>query len=100
MKTKNKRRTARTSYSHGNVTLSRTFPQAKSVCIAGSFNGWQPGATPMVQVGPHQWAAELELPAGTYEYRLIVDGQWMDDPDCPERTPNPFGEENCLLRLQ
>ena len=55
-------------------------PQAKRVCLAGSFNDWNPTATPMAPAGRGWWLRELWLPPGQYEYLLVVDGQWMVDP--------------------
>ena len=63
--------------------------EAKTVCIAGSFNDWQPGATPMVALGNGRWVKELTLPPGRHEYRLVVDGNWQDDPNAKETVANP-----------
>jgi hypothetical protein len=37
--------------------------------------------------------------AGTYEYCLVVDGQWMPDPLARESVPNPFGGRNSILKV-
>ena len=39
------------------------------------------------------------MPAGTYEYRLVVDGQWIADPLAKETVPNPFGGRNSILKV-
>jgi len=39
------------------------------------------------------------LAPGTYEYCLVVDGQWMPDPLASETVPNPFGGRNSLLKV-
>ena len=70
--------------------------QAGSVAIAGSFNDWHPTSHPMVFDGKDTWRLELELPAGTYEYRFIADGEWCDDPEATRRAANPFGGENAV----
>ena len=72
-------------------------PQASEVCIAGSFNDWHPNATPMILLGDGRWAKELTLPPGRYEYRFVVDGQWVDDPAAKETVANPFGGFNAVL---
>jgi 1,4-alpha-glucan branching enzyme len=72
---------------------------AESVSIAGSFNEWQPNATPMIALGQGRWAKDLALPPGQYEYCLVVDGQWMPDPQATERTANPFGGVNSVCRV-
>jgi 1,4-alpha-glucan branching enzyme len=71
--------------------------QAQAVCIAGSFNDWHPSATPMLHMSHDRWVKELSLPPGRYEYRLVVDGQWLCDPAAAEKVPNPFGGCNAVL---
>ena len=67
--------------------------------MAGSFNDWHPAATPMVRLDG-EWAKEMTLPPGRYEYRLVVDGQWIDDPAAKETVPNPFGGFNAVLIVE
>ena len=81
------------------VRFEFTHPTARSVCIAGTFNNWRPEAKPMHPTGNGHWLKESALPAGTYEYRLVVDGQWMPDPLAKETVPNPFGGRNSVLRV-
>lgn len=70
---------------------------AKEVYVAGTFNDWHPTATPMAALGDGRWAKELALPPGRYEYRFVVDGEWVDDPTAAESVPNPFGGLNAVL---
>lgn len=81
----------------GCVCLRLTHPTAQEVCIAGSFNEWHPNVTPMIRLDDGKWAKELALPPGHYEYRFVVDGQWVDDSDATELVPNPFGTANAVL---
>ena len=74
-------------------------PTAESVAIAGSFNDWQPNATPMIALGKGRWAKDLALPPGDYEYCLVVDGQWTPDPQAIETAPNPFGGVNSIRKV-
>ena len=82
------------------VRVEFSHASARDVCIAGSFNDWHAAATPMIALGDGKWAKELTLPPGRYEYRLVVDGQWVDDPTAKGTTPNPFGEFNAVLIVQ
>jgi hypothetical protein len=82
------------------VCLELTWPGAQQVCIAGSFNDWHPSVTPMVRLEDGKWAKELALPPGRYEYRFVVDGQWVDDPAATELIPNPFGTPNAVLAVR
>ena len=74
-------------------------PTAESVAIAGSFNDWQPNATPMIALGQGRWVKDLALPPGDYEYCLVVDGQWNPDPQATETRPNPFGGVNSVRQV-
>ena len=82
------------------VCFGLTHPTAQEVCIAGSFNDWHPSVTPMVRLDDGKWAKELALPPGRYEYRFVVDGQWVDDPSATELIPNPFGTANAVLEVR
>ena len=79
------------------VRFEFTHPTANSVCVAGTFNDWHPEAKTMHPSGNGQWLKETVLPAGKYEYCLVVDGHWMPDPRAKESVPNPFGGRNSVL---
>jgi 1,4-alpha-glucan branching enzyme len=81
------------------VRFELTHPTAKTVCIAGSFNDWKPDAKPLHSSGVGNWWKETALAPGTYEYCLVVDGQWMPDPLAKETVANPFGGRNSVLRV-
>jgi 1,4-alpha-glucan branching enzyme len=81
------------------VRFELTHPTALSVCVAGTFNDWQPEAKALHSSGGGRWLKETVLPPGTYEYCLVVDGQWMPDPSARETVPNPFGGKNSVLRV-
>jgi 1,4-alpha-glucan branching enzyme len=81
------------------VRFEYDHPTAHTVCIAGSFNQWHPAAKPMHSVGNGHWLKESALAPGTYEYCLVVDGQWMADPQASETVPNPFGGRNSVLKV-
>jgi 1,4-alpha-glucan branching enzyme len=81
------------------VRFEFTHPTARNVCVAGTFNDWHAEAKPMHSVGDGHWLKETVLPAGTYEYCLVVDGEWMPDPRARETVPNPFGGRNSLLKV-
>ena len=51
-------------------------PDANEVCVAGSFNQWDPEATPMKKRRDGTWYAVVYLSPGRYEYRIVVDGIW------------------------
>lgn len=75
-------------------------PQAGTVCVAGSFNNWQPAAGKMAPVGNGRWVADLKLKQGTYEYRLVVDGRWIADPSADHAVLNPAGQRTSLVTVR
>ena len=81
------------------VRFEFTHPTAKTVCIAGTFNNWQPDAKPMHRTEGGHWLKETSLPSGNYEYCLVVDGIWSPDPSAKETSENPFGGKNSVLRV-
>lgn len=81
------------------VHLEFTASEAKSVCIAGTFNGWHPGVSPMIPLGNGRWVKKLTLLPGNYEYCLVVDGGWRPDPQAGETIANPFGGLNSVLKV-
>ena len=83
------------------VVFVTLYPRAKSVQIAGDFNNWQPEKTPMQKVGTSgAWQTKLNLPVGKYRYRLVVDGQWQQDPYNELTELNPFGEFNSVIEIK
>jgi 1,4-alpha-glucan branching enzyme len=74
--------------------------RASEVCIAGTFNGWHPSATPMVAVGDGRWTKTLELEPGMHEYLFVIDGRWVADPGSAVTVPNPFGGINCCVNVR
>jgi 1,4-alpha-glucan branching enzyme len=78
------------------VAFSYKAPDAKTVLLAGDFTGWQQAPLVLKKDKSGFWKKTISLPPGRYEYRLLVDGEWQDDPECPVRQPNQFGGENCV----
>jgi chromosome partitioning protein len=83
------------------VAFVTLYPRANSVHIAGDFNNWQPEKSPLERVGDSGvWQTKIKLPQGKYRYRLVVDGQWQQDPYNELTELNPFGELNSILEVK
>jgi len=83
------------------VVFVTLYPRAESVQIAGDFNNWQPEKTPMQKLADGGvWQTKLNLPVGKYRYRLVVDGQWQQDPYNELTELNPFGEFNSVTEVK
>ncbi|MDP4208476.1 MAG: glycogen-binding domain-containing protein [Bacteroidota bacterium] len=58
------------------------FTSAKEVVLTGNFNAWNTGELFMEKT-TDGWQLPYILAAGNYEYKFIVDGKWITDPDNP-----------------
>lgn len=74
-------------------------PEAREVAVAGSFNGWDPRETPLERDTLGDWSVELLLPRGEHRYRLVIDGEWVDDPAATRLEPNRWGGYDAVLSV-
>jgi len=74
-------------------------PEARNVRLAGDFTDWQAGAIRLSHDGRGAWRTVLLLEPGRYQYRLLVDEAWCDPAEAVDKVPNPFGSENCVLKV-
>jgi len=74
-------------------------PEAKDVRVTGDFTRWEKHGIRLSYDGKGRWKAVLPLDPGEYQYRLLIAGDWRDHEDATERVANPFGSENCLLKV-
>jgi hypothetical protein len=75
------------------------FEDAQHVYLAGSFNNWVPNELAMQKVN-NVWTLPLTLPAGNYEYKFVVDGQWMPDPTNQQKTHSNKGPINSFIAVK
>ena len=79
------------------VTFRYESASAKSVMLAGTFNGWAAKDTLAYKDG--NWTLAKPLPEGDYEYKLVVDGQWLTDPANDRKIADGFGGYNSMLQV-
>lgn len=79
---------------------------ARAVSLVGTFNDWNPDATPMSRNPAGEWTVRLELAPGRYEYKFVVDGQWCCEPgyddasfNSADSVENPFGGRNRSIEV-
>ena len=99
MKTKNKTATKPIEPAARKVRFEFHQDGAQAVCIAGTFNDWRPNGLAMIAVAEGNWVKELALAPGTYEYRFVVDGEWVNDPNA-EQVRNSYGGFNSVLIVE
>jgi hypothetical protein len=71
----------------------------KRVQIAGEFNNWIPDKDVETEIQDGAVQKKLRVKPGGYEYRLIIDGDWQQDPANPNAAPNDMGGYNSLLNV-
>ena len=49
---------------------------AGGISVAGTFNGWDPGANPMTETAPGVWTGSIVLPAGDVSFKFVVGASW------------------------
>ncbi|MFA9478420.1 AAA family ATPase [Phycisphaerales bacterium AB-hyl4] len=72
----------------------------RRVAVVGDFNAWNPDASPMKRdesLGILQTC--VPVTPGRYQYRLVIDGQWLPDPYNREVEPTAQGEMNNVVEL-
>ena len=85
-------------------TLSVRFafhkPDAKRVLVCGDFNGWSPSAPPMKRHDDGHWETTIALAPGNYQYKFLVDGEWVADPAAQKNVPNDHGSLNSVVEVR
>nr|WP_247649199.1 glycogen-binding domain-containing protein [Lutibacter sp. B1] len=74
------------------------YKNAKKVILSGTFNRWNEELFKMNKT-EEGWELTLLLKPGEYEYKFIVDGNWMEDPDNPLKKRNEFNGFNSLINI-
>jgi len=82
------------------VPFSVTAPRASKVAVTGDFTQWSAEGIPLRKASNGQWGTVLSLPTGDHQYRLLIDGEWCDDPMAKKQVPNQYGGTNCVLEVR
>lgn len=82
------------------VTFILPEREAKRVTLSGGFNGWSPDATPMKRYEDGHWETTVELAPGRYQYKFVVDGQWIPDPLAHDNVWNQHGTLNSVVEVR
>ncbi|MBV9962793.1 MAG: hypothetical protein JO072_11140 [Parafilimonas sp.] len=86
------------SFAVNNSTVTfflRGYTNAHRVILAGSFNDWSVTKQPMTKT-ENGWIINVQLSAGKYWYKFIVDGNWMDDEDNMLKENDGLGNINSV----
>ena len=86
---------------HREVDFVLEFKDAEHVYVCGDFNDWHPTSLRMIgNAEDSLWEKRLTLQPGRYEYKFVVDGNWLHDPDARENVPNIYGSLNSVVEVR
>lgn len=75
-------------------------PNASCVKIVGSFNNWNTSEESLMERKKDgTWSKSIILAPGTYQYRFLIDDDWVEDQNNPNQVDNSFGGKNSVIRI-
>jgi hypothetical protein len=86
--------------SKGSTTfILKGHPDASLVVLTGTFNNWNQSQLLFAREGDG-WACRLDLDPGVYQYKFIVDGDWLLDPSNPDTAEDEAGNVNNVIEVK
>ena len=84
----------------GNATFRlKGYPDASLVVLTGTFNNWSQSQLLFAREGD-EWVCRVDLDPGVYQYKFIVDGDWLLDPSNPDTAEDEAGNVNNVLEVK
>lgn len=82
------------------VTFAVPAAEANTVIVAGDFNNWDI-SSPLKKLKNGTFKGTFDIPSdNTYEFRYLVDGQWVNEAAADGYQWNDFAAaENGILKL-
>ncbi len=82
------------------VTFVLLAPGARSVALAGDFDGWDAARLPLRRGEGGLWTLDVTLPPGRYRYAFVVDGRrFVADPSAPPAVGDDFGQPTSVVTV-
>ncbi|MGB0430404.1 MAG: alpha-amylase family glycosyl hydrolase [Bacteroidia bacterium] len=81
------------------VAFDDAEKQYQEVKLKGEMNAWNPNAAPLTYENG-KWSCQLLVEPGTYQYKLVADGEEIEDPSNPNNMPNGLGGFNSVLTVE
>ena len=82
------------------VTFVLVAPGARSVALAGDFDGWDRTRLMMRRGAPGLWTLDVLLAPGRYQYAFVVDGdRFVADPAAPPAVGDDFGQPTSVVTV-
>lgn len=88
----------KTASGKNKVTFELPAGQGRTICLAGSFNDWEPDSSQMSYNSVKKcYQLTMELAPGYYEYKFVINGEWVLDEANPNFAANDFGTLNSVV---
>ncbi|MFC1569525.1 alpha-amylase family glycosyl hydrolase [bacterium] len=72
----------------------------ENIFLAGTFNDWSDSRAPMSdEDGDGVYEVTILMRPGTYQYKFVVDGAWITDPEAEAYADEGRGESNALITV-
>lgn len=85
---------------YGNIKFKlKGYTGAKKIILSGTFNRWDETGFKMKKTYDG-WEVTLQLRPDIYQYKFIVDGNWIEDPQNPSKVKNKHGGFNSVIDVQ
>ena len=85
---------------YGNIHFKlKGHEDAKKVILSGTFNRWDETGFKMKKTD-YGWEVTLQLRPDIYQYKFIVDGHWIEDPQNPSKVENEYDGYNSVIDVQ
>jgi 1,4-alpha-glucan branching enzyme len=82
------------------VTFVFMAPRARTVTVAGDFDGWDRAQMPMRRDASGLWTLDVPLAPGRYQYVFVVDGRrFVADPAAPRAVGDDFGQPTSVVTV-
>lgn len=84
----------------GNTTFRlKGHDDASTVVLSGSFNAWNQSQLVFGREGD-DWVCRIDLDPGVYQYKFILDGDWLLDPSNSDTAEDEAGNVNNVLEIK
>ena len=83
----------------GTVFTLKGHADASLVVLTGSFNNWNQSQLLFARDG-EGWVCRIDLDPGVYQYKFIVDGDWLLDPSNPQTAEDEAGNVNNVIEVK
>lgn len=78
-----------------------TLPEsiwAAAIYLVGDFNNWNRSSHPLRQDSEGRWTITVDLaPGHAYQFRYLVDDEWMNDNQADAYVTNQYGTHNFIV---